>query len=73
MLTTDSKSHRVHVLRALLTGELVLPGDPEWDEVRRAWNLSVAQPPLAVAPTQATALAAIGPGAQVSVTVRSPG
>src|SRR5579872_2295878 len=39
-------------LRALgdrLTGELVLPGDPEWDDARRAWNLAVDQRPFAVA------------------------
>ncbi len=32
-----------------LTGQLVLPGDPGWDEARRAWNLAVDQRPFAVA------------------------
>ncbi len=36
-------------LRARLTGGLVLPGDPGWDEARRAWNLAVDQRPFAVA------------------------
>lgn len=36
-------------LRGRLTGSLVLPGDPEWDDARRAWNLAVDQRPFAVA------------------------
>jgi hypothetical protein len=32
-------------LRARLTGELVLPGDPGWDAARRAWHLVVDQRP----------------------------
>jgi FAD/FMN-containing dehydrogenase len=36
-------------LRARLSGELVLPGDPSWDEARTAWNLAVDQRPAAVA------------------------
>ncbi len=39
----------LHALRGSLTGQLVLPGDPEWDEARRAWNLAVDQRPFAVA------------------------
>jgi FAD binding domain/Berberine and berberine like len=49
VLTTRNDSPRVHALRARLTGELVLPGDPGWDDARRAWNLSVDQQPAAVA------------------------
>jgi hypothetical protein len=32
-----------------LSGKLVLPGDPGWDEARRPWNLAVDQGPVAVA------------------------
>ena len=39
----------LRVLRDRLTGELVLPGEPEWDDARRAWNLAVDQRPFAVA------------------------
>src|SRR5271154_6540990 len=39
----------LHALRSRLTGQLVLPGDPEWDDARRAWNLAVDQRPAAVA------------------------
>lgn len=35
-------------LREVLSGRLVTPADPDWDQVRRAWNLSVDQQPLAV-------------------------
>jgi hypothetical protein len=38
-----------HALRGRLTGGLVLPGDPEWDDARRAWNLAVDQRPVAIA------------------------
>jgi FAD/FMN-containing dehydrogenase len=38
----------IRMLRARLEGEMVLPGDPGWDEARRAWNLAVDQRPLAV-------------------------
>lgn len=36
-------------LRQHHTGPIVLPGDPEWDEARRAWNLANDQRPAAVA------------------------
>jgi FAD binding domain/Berberine and berberine like len=35
-------------LRDLLDGEVVLPGDPAWDEARLAWNLAADQRPAAV-------------------------
>lgn len=35
-------------LDADLTGELVLPGDADWDTARSAWNLAVDQQPEAV-------------------------
>jgi len=39
----------LHALRGRLTGGLVLPGDADWDDARRAWNLAVDQRPVAVA------------------------
>jgi len=39
----------IHALRTRLDGCLVVPGDPRWDEARRAWNLAVDQRPFAVA------------------------
>src|SRR4029453_10635258 len=39
----------LHALRGRLTGGLVLPGDPEWDDARGAWNLAVDQRPVAIA------------------------
>jgi FAD/FMN-containing dehydrogenase len=36
-------------LRARVSGEIVLAGDPGWDAVRQAWNLAVDQHPFAVA------------------------
>ena len=35
-------------LRAGLNGRLVTPDDPDWEQVRRGWNLSVDQQPAAV-------------------------
>ncbi len=35
-------------LRDLLDGEVVIPGDPEWDDARLAWNLAADQRPAAV-------------------------
>lgn len=37
------------LLRDLLDGDVVAPGDDACDEARRAWNLSVDQRPAAVA------------------------
>src|ERR1700745_3324964 len=45
----------LHALRGQLTGGLVLPGDPEWDDARRAWNLAVDQRPSAVALVESAA------------------
>jgi len=39
----------VRVLRARLLGEVVVPGDDDWDDARQAWNLAVDQRPAAVA------------------------
>jgi FAD/FMN-containing dehydrogenase len=35
-------------LKLRIDGDLITPGDPEWDEARRAWNLAVDQRPAAV-------------------------
>ena len=38
----------VRPLRDLLDGDVVAPGDAEWDEARLAWNLTVDQRPAAI-------------------------
>ena len=50
MLRTDwFGAPDVRELRANMVGEVVVPGDENWDEARRAWNLAVDQRPVAVA------------------------
>jgi hypothetical protein len=49
MLITDTLRLDAALLRAQLTGALVLPGDEGWDIARQAWNLAVDQRPTAVA------------------------
>jgi FAD/FMN-containing dehydrogenase len=39
----------VRDLRARIAGEVAVPGDERWDELRAAWNLAVDQRPVAVA------------------------
>ncbi len=39
----------LEALKSQLNGRLIDPGDPQWDEARLAWNLSVDQRPAAVA------------------------
>ncbi|HYX76130.1 MAG TPA: FAD-binding protein [Gaiellaceae bacterium] len=41
--------HSIERLRARIAGDFVVPGDSDWDEARRAWNLAVEQRPAAVA------------------------
>jgi hypothetical protein len=48
-LADRAGSDDLQALRGRLTGHLVLPGDPGWDDARRAWNLAVDQRPFAVA------------------------
>lgn len=48
-LTDRVGTFDLHELRGQLTGDLVLPGDADWDDARRAWNLAVDQRPVAVA------------------------
>jgi hypothetical protein len=45
----------VRALRLRLNGDLVLPGEPDWDSARRAWNLAVDQRPFAVALVESAA------------------
>jgi FAD/FMN-containing dehydrogenase len=39
----------VRDLRANIAGQVVVPGDEDWDEARQAWNLAADQRPVAVA------------------------
>ena len=48
MLTRSHTELDVRPLRDLLDGDVVAPGDTEWDEARLAWNLTVDQRPAAV-------------------------
>jgi FAD binding domain-containing protein len=45
----------VRELRSRIAGDLVVPGDENWDEARQAWNLSVDQRPAAVALVESAA------------------
>jgi hypothetical protein len=38
----------IRALRDFLAGQVVLPGDSDWDEARQAWNLAADQQPAAV-------------------------
>jgi FAD/FMN-containing dehydrogenase len=38
----------IEELREVVAGRVVVPGDPDWESVRTAWNLSIDQLPLAV-------------------------
>src|SRR4051794_21615325 len=48
MLIT-SPVHDPAPLRGAMTGAVVAPGEPGWDEARRAWNLAVDQRPALIA------------------------
>lgn len=48
MATTELIATDERALRAMVEGEVVLPGDEAWDVARRAWNLAVDQQPAAV-------------------------
>jgi len=48
MLTRTQSGLDVRPLRSLLDGDVVAPGESEWDEARLAWNLAVDQRPAAV-------------------------
>jgi hypothetical protein len=45
---SDGAEIDVRGLRARVVGEVVLPGDDEWETARLAWNLAVDQRPAAV-------------------------
>src|SRR4051794_5907111 len=49
MQLAELRAPQVRDVRANLAGELVVPGDPNWDEARLAWHLAVDQRPAAVA------------------------
>src|SRR3954454_10260019 len=49
MQLAELRAPQVRDVRANLAGELVVPGDPNWDEARLAWHLAVEQRPAAVA------------------------
>ncbi len=49
MQLAEVRAPHVQDVRANLVGELVVPGDQNWDEARRAWHLAVDQRPAAVA------------------------
>ena len=49
MQLAEVRAPQVREVRANLVGELVLPGDADWDEARLAWHLAVDQQPAAVA------------------------
>ena len=49
MQLAEVRTPLVREVRANLVGELVVPGDENWDEARLAWNLAVDQRPAAVA------------------------
>jgi FAD/FMN-containing dehydrogenase len=53
MITTDDRSFGD--LAARLDGELIMPGDPGWDDARRAWQLVVDQRPVAVVEAESVA------------------
>src|SRR6266508_3395221 len=44
----ESSGSDIHLLNDVLEGIVVVPGDPQWDAVRQAWNLAVDQNPAAV-------------------------
>jgi FAD binding domain len=56
MSTPDAITSRTaQTLRAVITGEVFLPGDPGYDQARRAWNLAVDERPAVVVEAGTTA------------------
>ena len=55
ILTRHETGLDVGPLRNLLDGDVVAPGEVEWDEARHAWNLTVDQSPAAVVLPESTA------------------
>ena len=61
-------------LRARIDGDVVGPGDADWDEARQAWNLAVDQRPAAVAiPEAAEDVAAVVEFARTAACVAPQG
>ena len=48
MAVTQHSSTELRTLRALSTGDVVAPGEAQYDEARAAWNLAADQRPAAV-------------------------
>ena len=48
MLTTDLTAHDVDQLRSQVAGDVVAPGDADYETARLAWNLTAQQRPAAV-------------------------
>ncbi|MGH3071399.1 MAG: FAD-binding oxidoreductase [Gaiellaceae bacterium] len=60
ILTTQETGLDVGPLRSVLDGDVVAPGDVDWDVARQAWNLAIDQRPAAVAiPESAEDVAAV--------------
>jgi FAD/FMN-containing dehydrogenase len=60
MLNTETLALDAVTLAATLTGDIVAPGDREYDLARRAWNLAVDQRPALVAfPADAADVSAV--------------
>ena len=47
-MTTTARTPKLERSVTALTGRVVLPEHPNWDEARLAWNLAVDQQPAAV-------------------------
>ena len=55
MLSTHERPPDVSALRARLQGDVAIPGDPDWDDARLAWNLAADQRPAAVVQAESVA------------------
>jgi FAD/FMN-containing dehydrogenase len=55
MLVSEEQPIDVSALRARLDGDVSVPGDPDWDEARLAWNLAADQRPAAVVQAESAA------------------
>ncbi|MFL6238375.1 MAG: FAD-binding oxidoreductase [Actinomycetes bacterium] len=63
---TQIVGDRIEGLRALMTGQVVTPGDSDYDEVRRVWNADIDTRPAVVAMCESAAdvAAAVNFGAE---------
>ena len=48
MLTTDLTAYDIDQLRAAVAGDVVAPGDADYDTARQAWNLAAQQHPAVI-------------------------